>query len=50
VSEVASARAARETLSLLQSTMEAVIAKPFDPMQLGQQILAIWEGLDHGRA
>jgi two-component system OmpR family response regulator len=28
----------------------AVIAKPFDPMQLGQQILAIWEGLDHGRA
>ncbi len=28
----------------------AVIAKPFDPMQLGQQIQVIWEGLDHGRA
>jgi CheY-like chemotaxis protein len=28
----------------------AVIAKPFDPMQFGQQILAIWEGIDHGRA
>jgi CheY-like chemotaxis protein len=28
----------------------AVIAKPFDPLQLGQQIVAIWEGLDHGRA
>jgi CheY-like chemotaxis protein len=26
----------------------AVIAKPFDPMQLGQQILTIWEGIDHG--
>ena len=26
----------------------AVIAKPFDPMQFGQQIKAIWEGLDHG--
>jgi two-component system OmpR family response regulator len=28
----------------------AVIAKPFDPMQFGQQIVAIWEGIDHGRA
>jgi CheY-like chemotaxis protein len=27
----------------------AVIAKPFDPMTLGQQIVAIWEGI-HGRA
>jgi two-component system, OmpR family, response regulator len=26
----------------------AVIAKPFDPMQLGQQIVAIWEGIPHG--
>ncbi|HEX7113570.1 MAG TPA: response regulator [Steroidobacter sp.] len=23
----------------------AVIAKPFDPMQLGRQVLSIWEGL-----
>jgi CheY-like chemotaxis protein len=28
----------------------AVIAKPFDPLQFGQQIVAIWEGLDDGRA
>ena len=28
----------------------AVIAKPFDPLQFGRQIVAIWEGLDHGRA
>jgi CheY-like chemotaxis protein len=28
----------------------AVIAKPFDPLQFGQQIVAIWEGLDRGRA
>src|SRR5688572_14341273 len=28
----------------------AVIAKPFDPLQFGQQIVAIWEGIDHGRA
>jgi two-component system OmpR family response regulator len=28
----------------------AVIAKPFDPMQLGHQIVTIWEGIDHGRA
>ena len=28
----------------------AVIAKPFDPMQFGQQIVAIWEGIDRGRA
>jgi two-component system OmpR family response regulator len=28
----------------------AVIAKPFDPLQFGQQILTIWEGIDHGRA
>ena len=27
----------------------AVIAKPFDPLQFGQQIVAIWEGIDHGR-
>jgi hypothetical protein len=27
-----------------------VIAKPFDPMQFGQQIVTIWEGIDHGRA
>jgi CheY-like chemotaxis protein len=27
-----------------------VIAKPFDPMQFGQQIVAIWEGIRHGRA
>ena len=26
----------------------AVFAKPFDPMQFGQQIVAIWEGIDHG--
>lgn len=26
----------------------AVIPKPFDPMQLGNQVIAIWEGLDHG--
>ena len=26
----------------------AVIAKPFDPMQFGQQIVTIWEGIDHG--
>jgi hypothetical protein len=26
----------------------AVIAKPFDPMQLGQQIVTIWEGIHHG--
>jgi CheY-like chemotaxis protein len=23
----------------------AVIAKPFDPIQLGNQVIAIWEGL-----
>jgi two-component system OmpR family response regulator len=28
----------------------AVIAKPFDPLQFGQQIVAIWERLDDGRA
>jgi CheY-like chemotaxis protein len=28
----------------------AVIPKPFDPLQFGQQIVAIWEGIDHGRA
>lgn len=28
----------------------AVIAKPFDPLQFGQQIVAIWEGIDRGRA
>ena len=28
----------------------AVIAKPFDPMQLGRQIVKIWEEIDHGRA
>ena len=28
----------------------AVIAKPFDPLQFGQQIVAIWEGIDNGRA
>lgn len=27
----------------------AVIAKPFDPMRLGEQVLEIWEGLDHAR-
>jgi two-component system, OmpR family, response regulator len=26
----------------------AVIPKPFDPMQLGNQVIAIWEGLAHG--
>lgn len=26
----------------------AVIPKPFDPMQLGHQVMAIWEGLAHG--
>jgi CheY-like chemotaxis protein len=26
----------------------AVIAKPFDPMQFGNQIVAIWEGIHHG--
>jgi two-component system, OmpR family, response regulator len=26
----------------------AVIPKPFDPMQLGHQVIAIWEGLAHG--
>jgi CheY-like chemotaxis protein len=26
----------------------AVIAKPFDPMQLGQQIVTIWEDIEHG--
>lgn len=26
----------------------AVIAKPFDPMQFGQQIVAIWEGIEDG--
>ncbi len=26
----------------------AVLAKPFDPMQLGQQVLTLWEGIDHG--
>ena len=25
----------------------AVIAKPFDPIQLGNQVLAVWEGLAH---
>ena len=25
-----------------------MIAKPFDPMQFGQQVVAIWEGIDHG--
>lgn len=25
----------------------AVIAKPFDPMQLANQIISIWEGLTH---
>jgi CheY-like chemotaxis protein len=25
-----------------------VIAKPFDPMKLAQQVMAIWEGLQHG--
>lgn len=24
----------------------AVIAKPFDPMRLGDQVVAVWEGLD----
>ena len=38
MSEAASERAARETLSLLQSTMEAVIAKPFDPMRLPDEL------------
>lgn len=28
----------------------AVIAKPFDPIQFGKQIVAIWEGIHHGRA
>ena len=26
----------------------AVIAKPFDPMQLGQQIRTLWEGIENG--
>lgn len=26
----------------------AVIPKPFDPMQLGSQVIGIWEGLAHG--
>ena len=26
----------------------AVIAKPFDPMQFGQQVVTIWEGINHG--
>lgn len=26
----------------------AVIAKPFDPMQFGKQVVTIWEGIDHG--
>ena len=26
----------------------AVIAKPFDPMQLSDQVISIWEGLGNG--
>jgi CheY-like chemotaxis protein len=26
----------------------AVIAKPFDPMRLGQQVVQIWETMEHG--
>jgi CheY-like chemotaxis protein len=26
----------------------AVIAKPFDPMQLAKQVFTIWEGIGHG--
>jgi CheY-like chemotaxis protein len=26
----------------------AVIAKPFDPMQLAKQVLAVWEGIGNG--
>lgn len=26
----------------------AVIAKPFDPMRLGQQVVQIWEAMEHG--
>ncbi|MFL6576483.1 MAG: response regulator [Povalibacter sp.] len=25
-----------------------VIAKPFDPMELGNRVVAIWKGLNHG--
>lgn len=26
----------------------SVIPKPFDPIQLGKQVIAIWEGIAHG--
>ena len=39
-----------EVARFVEMGAAAVIAKPFDPMQFGQQIVAIWEGLDHGRA
>jgi CheY-like chemotaxis protein len=35
----------QEVARFLELGAVAVIAKPFDPMQLGSQVLAIWEGL-----
>ena len=35
----------REVARFLELGAVAVIAKPFDPMQLGNQVLAIWEAL-----
>ncbi len=35
----------QEVARFLELGAVAVIAKPFDPMQLGNQVLAIWEAL-----
>ncbi len=35
----------QEVARFLELGAVAVIAKPFDPMQLGSQVLAIWEAL-----
>jgi CheY-like chemotaxis protein len=35
----------QEVTRFRQLGAAGVIAKPFDPMQLGEQVLALWEGL-----
>ena len=37
----------QEVAQLTELGAVAVIAKPFDPMQLGNQVLAIWRGLSN---
>lgn len=36
----------QEVARFIQLGAAGVIAKPFDPMRLGQQVLALWEGLE----